>query len=71
MPFPYIRQEGRAGRMGLQLMAIVAEGDRQRVYLPPTADHVEAARVPPPEAPPPREAIYRTIPEISRLLTTG
>ncbi len=54
MPFPYIREEGRAGRMGQQLMAIVAEGDRQRVYLPPTAGHVEAAQVPLPETPPPR-----------------
>ena len=32
----YIKSEGRAGRMGTRLMAIVAEGDRRRVYLGPT-----------------------------------
>jgi putative DNA methylase len=32
----YIKGEGKAGRMSARLMAIVAEGDRGRVYLPPT-----------------------------------
>jgi putative DNA methylase len=32
----YIKAEGRAGRMGERLMAIVAEGERARIYLPPT-----------------------------------
>jgi putative DNA methylase len=32
----YLMAEGKAGRMGARLMAIVAEGDRGRVYLPPT-----------------------------------
>ncbi len=32
----YIKAEGKAGRMGARLMAIVAEGDRGRIYLPPT-----------------------------------
>ncbi len=32
----YIKSESKAGRMGVRLMAIVAEGDRGRVYLPPT-----------------------------------
>lgn len=41
----YVRAEGRAGRLGQQLMAVVAEGSRQRVYLPPTPEHVEAARL--------------------------
>ena len=44
MPFDYIRSEGRAGRMEARLMAIVAEGDRARVYLPPTSEHELAAR---------------------------
>ena len=35
----YIKTEGRAGRMGTKLMAIVAEGDRGRVYLAPTSEH--------------------------------
>jgi putative DNA methylase len=36
--YDHIRKEGKAGRMGVRLMAMVAEGDRGRVYLPPTAD---------------------------------
>uniref|UniRef100_UPI0035E4394C DUF1156 domain-containing protein n=1 Tax=Thermogemmatispora sp. TaxID=1968838 RepID=UPI0035E4394C len=36
----YIRAEGRAGRMGAQLLAIVAEGSRGRVYL--SADEEQA-----------------------------
>ena len=36
MPFPYIRAEGQAGRIGSRLMAVVAEGNRRRVFLPPT-----------------------------------
>ena len=34
VPLDYIRSEGKAGRMNAQLMAIVAEGQRGRVYLP-------------------------------------
>jgi putative DNA methylase len=37
----YIRGEFKGNRAGARLMAIVAEGERGRVYLPPTAD-VEA-----------------------------
>jgi len=44
----YIRAEGQAGRMGAQLMATVAEGDRRRVYLAPTIKHEQAADVPRP-----------------------
>ena len=44
MPFAYLREEARAGRMGSRLMAIVAQGDRSRVYLPPTRDLEEIAR---------------------------
>lgn len=39
----YVRAEGQGGRLSYQLMAIVAEGDRQRVYLAPDAVHVAAA----------------------------
>lgn len=39
----YIKSEGIAGRMGARLMAIVAEGDRGRVYLAPTPEHEMAA----------------------------
>jgi len=45
----YIRTEGRAGRMGAQLMATVAEGSRARVYLQPTAEHEAAASIPRPD----------------------
>lgn len=40
----YIKAEGKAGRMGARLMAIVAEGNRGRVYLPPTPEHEAAAQ---------------------------
>ena len=39
MPPDYIKAEGMADRMGARLMAIVAEGDRGRVYLAPTPKH--------------------------------
>uniref|UniRef100_A0A7C1FIP5 DUF1156 domain-containing protein n=1 Tax=Caldilinea aerophila TaxID=133453 RepID=A0A7C1FIP5_9CHLR len=42
--FDYIRSEGMNGRMGQCLMAIVAEGPRGRVYLPPTAEHESIAQ---------------------------
>jgi putative DNA methylase len=38
MPFEYLRPEAKAGRMGARLMAIVAEGERGRVYLSPTPE---------------------------------
>ena len=44
MPFGHIRSEGRAGRMGQQLMAVVAEGAHGRAYLDPTAEMEETAR---------------------------
>ena len=42
--YDYIRGEGQAGRMGARLMAIVAEGDRGRVYLAPTREHETIAQ---------------------------
>jgi putative DNA methylase len=41
--YDHIRSEGQAGRMGARLMAIVAEGDRGRVYLAPTPEHEAVA----------------------------
>lgn len=41
----YIRAEGRSGRMGAQLIATVAQGDRTRIYLRPTPTHEAAAAV--------------------------
>jgi putative DNA methylase len=44
----YIKTEGQAGRMNARLMAIVAEGERERIYLPPTeAMEVVAQRAKP------------------------
>jgi len=40
----YIKAEGKAGRIGARLMAIVAEGKRGRVYLPPTEEMEVVAR---------------------------
>jgi len=45
----YIKAEGVAGRMGARLMAIVAEGERGRVYLAPTPEHEAVARQAQPE----------------------
>ncbi|MBX7131090.1 MAG: DUF1156 domain-containing protein [Fimbriimonadaceae bacterium] len=42
--YDHIRSEGQEGRMGARLMAIVAEGDRGRVYLSPSADQESLAR---------------------------
>lgn len=49
MPFTYIREEGKAGRMGEKLMAIVAEGKKGRVYLSPTQDIIDIAASAKPE----------------------
>ncbi|HNP16103.1 MAG TPA: DNA adenine methylase, partial [Terrimesophilobacter sp.] len=38
IPYDYIRTEGQAGRMNSRLVAIVAEGERRRVYLSPTPE---------------------------------
>jgi len=37
--YDHIREQGKTGCMGARLMAIVAEGDRGRVYLAPTPEH--------------------------------
>ncbi len=47
--FEHIRAEARAGRLGVRLMAIVAEGKSKRSYLSPNDEHVKAADVPKPE----------------------
>jgi putative DNA methylase len=38
MPFDYLRAEAKVGRIGARLMAIVAEGERGRLYLTPTPE---------------------------------
>ena len=44
VPYDHIRTEGQAGRLGSRLMAIVAQGNRSRVYLPPMPEHEKVAR---------------------------
>lgn len=41
----YIKSEGLAGRMNAKLMAIVAEGQRGRVYLEPNIEHEEVSKI--------------------------
>ncbi|MCL4554529.1 MAG: DUF1156 domain-containing protein [Actinobacteria bacterium] len=45
----HIYSEANDGRMGARLMAIVAEGERERVYLPPTDEMEAIARQAKPE----------------------
>lgn len=44
MPFAYIREEAKAKRMGVKLMAVVAEGHRGRIYLSPSPEMEDAAQ---------------------------
>ncbi len=43
IPVTYIRQQGLGGTLGSRLMAVVAEGERGRVYLSPNREHEVAA----------------------------
>ncbi|WP_328769405.1 DUF1156 domain-containing protein [Streptomyces sp. NBC_00286] len=64
-PLAYVREEGKAGRIGQRLMAIAAEGKRRRIYLPPDDEHEQAARIPRPADFPDTD-----IPHNPRYLTT-
>jgi len=44
IPDDYIKEQGKAGRMGARLVAIVADAGRGRVYLPATEQHEAIAR---------------------------
>lgn len=39
----HVKAEGQAGRLGQRLLAVVAEGERQRIYLMPAAELASAA----------------------------
>jgi putative DNA methylase len=41
--FDHVRAEGKAGRLGTRLMAVIAEGRSGRVYLPPLDEQVAIA----------------------------
>lgn len=43
--FPYIRDEGKAGRMKVKLSTVVAEGKRAKLYLTPDVEQANAANV--------------------------
>ncbi|EIU1611975.1 DUF1156 domain-containing protein [Pseudomonas aeruginosa] len=45
----YIKSEGKAGRIGSRLMAVVADSPNGKIYLSPTIAHEEAARLSKPE----------------------
>lgn len=49
VPLTHVRSEGQAGRMIPQLMAMVVDGGRQRIYMAPTKDQETAAGVPRPD----------------------
>jgi putative DNA methylase len=51
VPLSYIRTEGRSRRLGVTLLAVVAEQSRQRIFIPPDDEQVRAADVSPPEEP--------------------
>ena len=44
VPFSYIREQGKAGGMSAQMMAVVAEGKNGRIYLSPDAMQIKAAQ---------------------------
>lgn len=44
IPRTYVREEAKAGRMGAKLMAIIAEGQRGRLYIQPTPHDEDLAR---------------------------
>lgn len=43
--FPYIREYGSNQGFGSQLMAVVAEGDRGRLYISPNEEHINAGKI--------------------------
>jgi len=59
MPLSHIRAEGKAGSLGARLMAIVTEGPRGRMYLPPDEEHEHIAQ----SAQPPENVPDTDLPE--------
>ena len=43
VPLSYVREQARAGRMGEQMTGIVAEGNRRRLFVSPTDEHIQIA----------------------------
>lgn len=61
VPLAYIRSEGRSGRIGIQLMAVVAKGKQGRHYLRPNEEHIDAARIARPDNVPSSEFPERAL----------
>lgn len=57
-PDGYVRAEAQTGRMSAKMMAMVAEGDRQRLYLPANECHEGAAAAEPPADAPSADMAY-------------
>lgn len=45
----YVKEESKSGRMSAQLMAVVAEGSRGRIYIAPDEAQIQAVKVEKPE----------------------
>lgn len=45
----YVKEESKSGRMGAQLMAVVAEGSRGRIFIAPDEAQIQAVKVNKPE----------------------
>lgn len=52
VPLKDVRAAGRAHGLGSQLVCIVAEGERRRIYTPAHEDHLRVSQVEPPPDPP-------------------
>jgi len=61
IPEDWSRAEGKAKRLGMRLMAIVAEGGRQRVYLPPTTEQEVVANTAKPNSEPEGELFDKAL----------
>jgi putative DNA methylase len=58
IPFDHVRNEGKAGRLGSTLLAVVAEGNSGRVYLEPDEVQILAAKSAKPSWVPEAELAY-------------
>lgn len=67
----YIQIEGKAGRIGQRLMAIVAEGNRRRTYLSPTDEHEAIANSANSDAIEEAKSTYLAVPTPTRAMITG
>ena len=57
-PLKEVRAFGKANGLGSQLVCIVAEGHRRRIYLPAQDDHLQTSLIEPPVDPPSGELPY-------------